>query len=489
MKKIFRNLMAALALPCMMLASCEGMDEINIDPTRMDEANAGSFLNPILYGMGTYTWQRYNGWTFQLMQCIVTTNTSNGVGWYRISDTAGDGTWTTYYKWATNAQAVYNYGVSSEQVNYQAIGLTLQGWMFQLLTDAFGDIPMEEACKGEQQIYYPKFNTQLEVYRGIIDSLDAANRLYDPSKGLKFNDSGDMMYCSGSADTEGLLRWRKFNNSLRLRALLRVIDVPELNAAAELKKMLADPETYPVFESNDDAARVHVSGVAPEEAPMTRPSDLSSYKQLSEFFIDKLVEWDDPRLPVFAKQASNYDEDGNEYKSYIGLPSGYAVTPDFNGSAPNATTLATAPQDLWCMTYAEVLFIKAELAQRGIIDEDAEALYRAGVEAAVAQWGAELPEGYFDNPSAAYDGTLKRIMEQKFYALFFIDFQQWFEYNRTGYPDVPTGEGVATGDKMPFRYRYPAILQRMNKENYDKAVASMGGDELDTRLIWQKRQE
>ena len=487
MKKIFRNILAVLALPALMLSSCESMDDINVDPTRMDQANAGSFLNPIIYGMGTYTWTRYNSWTFPLMQCIVTTNTSNNVGWYIISDTAGDGAWTTYYKWATNAQAVYNYGVSSQQANYQAIGLTLQCWIFQLLTDAFGDIPMQEACKGEQQLYYPKFDTQLEVYRGIIDSLDVANSLYTPADGLKFNDGGDMMYCTSSADQEGILRWKKFNNSLRMRALLRVIDVPELNAAAELKKMLADPETYPVFESNDDAARVHVSGVAPEEAPMTRPSDLSSYRQLSEFFIDKLVEWNDPRLPIFANEATNYDEDGNEYKSYVGIPSGYDITPTINGSSPDAANLATAPQDLWCLTYAEVLFIKAELAQRGIIDEDAEALYQEGVRAAVEQWGGVLPEDYFENPSAAYDGTLKRIIEQKFYALFFIDYQQWFEYNRTGYPDVPPGPGVATGDAMPYRYRYPAILQRMNKEHYEEAVASMGGDELNTRLIWQKR--
>lgn len=487
MKKIFRKILGALLVPALMFSSCESMDELNVDPTRMNEANAGSFLNPIIYGMGTYTWTRYNSWTFQLMQCLVTTNTTNGVGWYRISDAAGDGAWSTYYKWATNAQSVYNYGVSSQQTNYQAIGLTLKCWMFHILTDAFGDIPMQEACKGEQSIFYPKFDTQLDVYRSIIDSLEVANSLYNPSQGLKFNDGGDKMYCKSSDDEEGLLRWRKFTNSLRMRVLLRVIDVPELNADLELKKMLADPDTYPIFGSNDEAARVNVSGVAPEEAPMTRPSDLSSYKQLSKFFIDKLLEWNDPRLPIFAKQATNYDENGNEYKSYIGLPSGYDITPTISGSAPNADNLATAPQDLWCLTYAEILFIKTELAWRGIIEADAEELYKIAVKAAVEQWGAELPEDYFENPIAAYDGTLKRIMEQKFYALFFIDFQQWFEYNRTGYPDVPHGPGVATGDTMPYRYRYPAILQRMNKDNYDRAVDSMGGDELNTRLIWQKR--
>lgn len=207
-----------------------------------------------------------------------------------------------------------------------------------------------------------------------------------------------MMYCTSGSDANGIKLWQKFTNSLRLRALLRVIDVPELNAAETLRQMLADPVKYPVFESNEDAASVHVSGVAPQEAPMPRPSDLSSYKALSEFFINKLKEWNDPRLPVFVRKATNKDETGKDVSDYFGLPSGYSTTPTITGSAPNAATLATAPQDLWCMTYAEVLFIKAELAQRGIISDDARTLYEAAVEAAVTQWGATLPAGYFDTP-------------------------------------------------------------------------------------------
>ena len=90
MKKIVRNIMMLMALPAMLMTtSCESMDETNIDPTRMSAANAGSFMDPVIYGMGIYTWTRYNGWTFQLMQCLVTTNSTNGVGWFRMSDKIG----------------------------------------------------------------------------------------------------------------------------------------------------------------------------------------------------------------------------------------------------------------------------------------------------------------------------------------------------------------------------------------------------------------
>ena len=98
MKKFFRNIMMLMAVSAMLMTTaCESMDDTNVDPTRMNSANAGSFMDPLIYGMGTYTWSRYNSWTFQLMQCLVTTNSTSGVGWFNISDTAGDGVWTNYY--------------------------------------------------------------------------------------------------------------------------------------------------------------------------------------------------------------------------------------------------------------------------------------------------------------------------------------------------------------------------------------------------------
>ena len=57
MKKIIYKVFALL-LGLVMIQSCESMDETNTDPTRMDEANAGSFLAPVIYNMSVYTWQR-----------------------------------------------------------------------------------------------------------------------------------------------------------------------------------------------------------------------------------------------------------------------------------------------------------------------------------------------------------------------------------------------------------------------------------------------
>jgi hypothetical protein len=48
------------------------------------------------------------------------------------------------------------------------------------------------------------------------------------------------------------------------------------------------------------------------------------------------------------------------------------------------------------------------------------------------------------------------------------------------------GDGVPSGNVMPKRLLYPAVLQRTNLKNYQEAKAVMGGDELSTKLMWQK---
>ena len=103
--KIINKIIVAFVLASALLTSCTGsFDELNADPTRLDEANPGTFLNPILYNMTSYNWKRYNDYTFALMQSKVSTSSTNGLGWYYVGDAAGDGTWSTYYKWLNNIQ-------------------------------------------------------------------------------------------------------------------------------------------------------------------------------------------------------------------------------------------------------------------------------------------------------------------------------------------------------------------------------------------------
>ncbi|MEZ5006163.1 MAG: hypothetical protein R2738_09350 [Bacteroides graminisolvens] len=57
--KIINKIIVAFVLASALLTSCtNSFDELNTDPTRLDEANPGTFLNPILYNMTSYNWKR-----------------------------------------------------------------------------------------------------------------------------------------------------------------------------------------------------------------------------------------------------------------------------------------------------------------------------------------------------------------------------------------------------------------------------------------------
>jgi hypothetical protein len=137
------------------------------------------------------------------------------------------------------------------------------------------------------------------------------------------------------------------------------------------------------------------------------------------------------------------------------------------------------------MTYPEVEFIKAELEWHDGNAAAAKTAYEKGVKNAIEQWGAVMPTDYFtSNALAAYDGTLARIQIQKYYALFFTDYQQWFEYRRTGLPELPVADGMLNNKKMPVRFKYPLTVRNLNTENYQKAAAACGNDDINFKSWW-----
>ena len=84
------------------------------------------------------------------------------------------------------------------------------------------------------------------------------------------------------------------------------------------------------------------------------------------------------------------------------------------------------------------------------------------------------------------NSKMEMIHLQKYYAMFLVDMQQWFEYRRTGHPILPKGDGLLNNKVMPARMAYPIISQSANPTNYKNAVAAQGPDEISTQVWWQK---
>lgn len=471
-----------------LLGGCtSGFDELNTDPNRVDRVTPGSLLTPVVYGMSTYFTVRNTDFTWELMQVgLSNPSVANDIHRYDIQETTGNGTWNTCYRWLRNVREMEQAADVYGQPIYKAVANTLRAYIVGLLTDSFGDVPYSEAMRAEEGISQPRFDTQEEIYKDLIARLEEANTLYTTAHGSM--NGNDLLFANDKA------KWRKFNNSLLLRLLLRVSKRPEMNSYERLKTMLADPVKYPVFTGNADAALVKISGIPPYDYAWGRRQDYVNFVAFASFFVEALNDLNDPRRPLFMTRATQLVSNKPVDLGYRGIPaahSGDASQFNYTPSTPNGdlmiyTTLGTEILEV-IMSYAEVEFIRAEVALYFRDQAAARTAYEKGVTAAITQWkNGAVPADYFKNPKAAFDGTLEQLMTQKYLALFMNDFQQWFEYRRTGLPVLPKTPYMLHEGRMPTRLMYHTDARRFNPWQYKAAAERMGGDLIHAKVWWEK---
>jgi hypothetical protein len=137
------------------------------------------------------------------------------------------------------------------------------------------------------------------------------------------------------------------------------------------------------------------------------------------------------------------------------------------------------------MTYAELLFIKAEAVFDGDISGDAEAFFQEAITAAFDQYGLAVPPGYIDQLGAL---SKENIMTQKWIALFGEGIEAWTELRRTGYPLMPAPDPLAKFQNdgvLPTRLVYPSTEYSLNAAKVAQSEDLNGGpDNMKTKLWW-----
>lgn len=495
----------------LLLTSCtKDFEEINTDPNNTPAALPNQLLAPALVNTMQYNLIRNRNLNNELMQVTVDLGDNEGkVFRYELRTTLADYLYNGWYSQLTNfkdiaisASLPVNYNES-----YIGISLVCQSWIYSMLTDTYGDVPYFKSNLGRDSlIMEPPFDRQKDIYLDIFEKLDSANTLLATNAAIV-----------GKSDPVfggDVTKWRRFCNSLYLRLLMRVSGKAEVADFCQSKIheiVEGNPAKYPIMTSNDHSAILRWTGVAPITSPLmtVREQDFRAVA-IGAFFIDNLVLWNDPRIdrinygtgaPTVTNRWAIAPVDG----IYEGVPSGYLPGSNvqrrsyFYSNTHNSSTgpsLMNEPLTGMIMNYAELQFLLAEAAVKGWISNNtAESYYREGVRNSITLW---LPNWNMDLDTYLNQAdlqwvenfTLDQKMElihlQKYYALFLVDLQQWFEYRRTGHPTLPDGPGLANGGVMPARLNYPNYVQSTNPTNYRKAVEAQGPDVISTQVWWQK---
>lgn len=481
MKKYFRNIIIACSVISlsMSVACTSDFEETNTDPNKLQEISPSTLLNPMIYEVATHNMYRSWSYNSEIMQDILSfPQTSYGIQHYNFSDNIGNSSWNAYYRYMKTARDMEAAAVKKQDVNYEAIAITMRVWMAANLVDLFGDIPYFESGQAAEGNLYPAFDDQEKVYESLFADLEKANNLFDIKK--------SMIYYPDALFANDVKKWQKFANSLRLRLLLRTSNKPKFDAYNQMVMMLNNPTKYPIIDSALEEAAFNITGVSPNLSPWSRIQDFTLGLKMASFFIDNLNNFNDPRRAVFATQATRTVGKNKVNIGYKGIPSAFEgsdIQFDYDASTLN-NVMAMNPTKTAILTYSEVLFMKAELAQKGYLT-GAKELYEKAVSEAMKYYLLEVPVDYFKNPTTEYNGTLERIMLQKYYTLYMNDYQQWFEHKRTGFPVLPKTKTMLNEGRMPSRFAYPLDVRTKNKSNYDKQVAKMGGDNINVKIWWQ----
>jgi len=385
--------------------------------------------------------------------------------------------WKTLYGQSiTDLNKVISIGDAQSNPNYKGVALALRSWVFQLLTDAYGDIPYQQAGKIDSFLT-PAYDTQRAVYLGLLADLKTAQSLLDPAGAAI---QGDAIYGGNIGN------WKKFVNSLRLRIALRIADQEPVLAKQVLTDIQSEGGAY--FGSNTDLAKL-VYQDSPNQNPVSLTFDTRQDYRISKTMVDQLAALNDPRLPIYAQPTDDAPH------GYVGVPNGL-LTGDANNLGLSRTS---RPGDYFraphapavIMSYAEVLFDLSEAVSRGFITGDAAALYKQAVLASLDQYGiddATITGNYLGQAAVQYNSSnyKQSVGNQKWIALFGQGLEAFAEWRRLDYPQLaPAVAGTLSG-KMPVRFIYPGSEQTLNGANYQKAVADQGPDLLTTKLWFDK---
>jgi hypothetical protein len=407
-----------------------------------------------------------------------------GTDRYDISPTFGDGTWSGLYTGAlVDFDLVVDLAVESGNANQQAVGMIMQEWMFLNMTDLWGDIPYSEALGGSSEggTITPRYDSQQEIYTGILANLAAASQMIDPNGSLfpdvfrGTTDNPDLIY---EGDME---LWRRFANSLRLRVAMRLTEVDPGTAGSAAAAAISAG----VFQSNADDAMLRYLGVPPNENPMApafkaRPGDY----RVSNSVIDTLLALNDPRIPIYAQP----NQDGE----YVGMPNGLVEEHgiQFEAVSRVGEWFLEPETPAWIMSYAEVLLLRAEAAQRGFAGGSAAQLYEDGIRANMETYGIASADidAYLAQPGVAYDPAqgLAQIAVQLWIALYDQGPEAYATWRRTGYPRLSPGRDNLNNDQIPVRLPYSSTEQALNNANLQEAISrqGLGTEEWNVRLWW-----
>jgi hypothetical protein len=520
MKK--KSNISILVLSLLFVTACDnGFDELNTSKSGAISLDPVFVLNNAIINSSPSSSHVYEE---AIVQQWFSTNTGvlEGGNFNKVNVNNTPLNWNNYY------QNVIRYtsdvlDVTSEdpaRANLYHMARIVQANAFMILTDTYGDIPYEEAGGGyTEQLFFPVYESQQTIYPKIIDELTQAVAAMGTAGNVE---TGDALYGGDIA------KWKKFGNSLLLRAGMHLTNADPAKAAATVTAAVGgDAAANLIIVNADNAVVKHDANFVNGLGNTVNGTEAANF-YLAEPFVNALKGTPgnvggttviDPRLAAIAiryggarsggDQTANMFANGSKVPTdQFGVPVGstdgeadltgatlpagglYGTPPAprtgnrFAYSQVDRNRMVKRTSPLFLVSAAQTNLLLAEAAMRGfagLTSTDAANFFKAGIVAHMEQMESFDPgskiaaaditayvsgaEGTLSN--ASLDAALPQIGYQYWVASFLHGPEAWANLRRIRYPALAPNPN--SGSQVPGgfieRLTYPDAERLVNAEN------------------------
>ena len=504
----------SLILVIAFMAACDnGFDELNTSKTGAISIDPAYQLNNVILNIngGGFAGGSQLIYDLGAVQQIISPNSGvlTGANFNQDNRNATQTLWQAYFRTCVRntIDVISKTGPGSthaDRTNLYNMARILNAYVFMVLTDEYGDIPYTEAGQGYISVnFFPAYDAQEDIYANLIAELSSAAAALTPAARIE---TADVLYGGD------VTKWRKFANSLLLRAGMRLSERDQTKAQQTVSAIsLTD-----LILINADNAVVRHDANYQNGLGVTLNGTEGANFYLTAPFVDHLKNTSDPRLvsiavryvgatsgPTQTPANANFDpamqmgmpmghDNGTitQVASDLGLASFY----EFSQADRRRVMKLTAPY--FMVTAAQTNLLLAEARIRGWINTgDAGDYFEAGIranmeqmalfDAASAVSGGDIDTYVAANPlDADFETARGQINTQYWIASFPNGPEVFANYRRSNYPVLVSNP--YPGKEVDFirRLTYPVSEGSVNEDNVNAAIQRMGPDKLDTRVWW-----
>lgn len=509
------------------VSSCSKSDfeDAYADPSKISTTTVEKQFAGFLQTNKDYVLPAY--WNYFVVLRTTLTRYTQAVGWVNapaqyVPGAAGiNDRWANYYSFLAQyreLEKVYNALSAEDQALRRVYMIAATIYLYdhtQKVIDLHGDIPFSEAGMlstngGDYQSSLPAYDNAASLYTKMLDDLKAfATELNSIvlNPGIETGFKNQDFINKGS-----LAKWKMYTNSLRVRMLARVSDVPEFQArvASEGAEIANNPAQYPLVTTNADNIQMNVTDLSSPINSTGFRTGLEDWDGniAGKVMIDHMKANADPRLRAVFEPGLNAAGVYNGLDPMLDANTQTTLIAGGTMAIYNRSTLSRNqyfPGVL--ITASEVSFLGAEAALKGGNAGGAKAAYEYGIKQSIEfyYWVRTLSadntagpltptnatevNAYLASPAVNWDNAatdadkLKLIATQKWIHYNVVEpYESWSEQRRL---DLPTFnfevDNSNTQTVPPYRWFYSGSELTYNEDNYASVSAK---DNLTTKIFW-----